>query len=64
MKKKLLLGAEGMLGHVCLIKLSEKFQVLATTKKKNIIFDNLNFLNDSVILENVDLTNFEKLKKL
>ncbi len=64
-KKLLLLGAEGMLGHVCLIKLSEKFQVLATTKnKRNIIFDNLNFLNDSVILENVDLTNFEKIEKI
>ena len=64
-KKLLLLGAEGMLGHVCLLKLSEKYSLYATTKqKKNFINRKIKILSDVKIIEKIDLTNFNLLDKI
>ncbi len=64
-KKLLLLGAEGMLGHVCLIKLSEKYKICATTKKnKNIIYNKLKLSNRIKIIEYVDLTNLIEIERI
>lgn len=64
-KKLLLLGSEGMLGHVSLIKLSEKFLVYATTKqKKSFLFKRIKIPPNVIFFDKVDLTNFLLLKKI
>jgi len=64
-KKLLILGAEGMLGHVCLLKLSDKYLVYATTKqKKNFINKKIKIPTNIKIIDKIDLTNFNLLDKI
>ncbi|WP_440672920.1 sugar nucleotide-binding protein [Candidatus Pelagibacter sp. HIMB1715] len=64
-KKLLLLGAEGMLGHVCLLKLSDKFLIYATTKqKKHFINKKINIPPGINFIDKIDLTNFNVLDEI
>lgn len=64
-KKLLLLGAEGMLGHVCLIKLSSKYLLYATTKQiKNFINKKIKIPSNVKIIDKIDLTNLNILEKI
>ena len=64
-KKLLLLGAEGMLGHTCLLKLSEYFFIFATTKqKKNFIEKKIKIASNVKILNNINLLKFSLIENI